>query len=335
MVLPAQTEAGKPDPLFRSDEVLQMELRTDFASLQKSRTEEPVFLDGELLYYDKGGKVSKFDIKVSVRGNFRLKPENCSFPPLLIDFKKESLKNTIFENQNRLKLVTPCQNEEYVLKEYIVYRLYNQVTDFSFKVRLVRILYFDTATGQPLFEKYSFFIEDDDRMAKRNDAKVTEKFLTPFDLDYESYKKLSVFQYIIGNKDWYVTSRKNIVLVAPSDSSLKPVAIPYDFDFAGIVDALYTRPKNLPGYTIDYRRDYKGICYSEKELLEVFNYYRKMKPVFNKIIRDEKLINASLRFDLKDYISYSISLLRSRNVLKTYFLGRCETPELYNISLYK
>ncbi len=332
--LPLKLLAGKPDKLFRSDEVLRIELRTDIEAIQKNRAGDPVFFDGELIYYENDGTSVKLNIRVSARGNFRLKPENCSFPPLLIDFRKSDVKNSVFEKQNRLKLVTPCQNEEDLLDEYIVYRLYNQVTSFSFRVRLARILYFDTSTGKPLFERYSFFIEDDDRMAERNDSKVYEKFVTPFDLDYESYKKLSVFQYIIGNKDWYVTSRKNIVIVAPSDSSMKPVAVPYDFDFSGLVDALYTRPKNLPGYTIGYRRGYKGICYSEAELKEVFDYYRRLKPVLLKTIKEEALLSSDQRYRLVDYINYSIALLRNRSIIKSEFLGKCETRELYNLSSY-
>ena len=46
--------------------------------------------------------------------------------------------------------------------------MYNQVTDLSFKVRLVKILYFDTGRNKPVFEKYSFFIEDKDHVAERN-----------------------------------------------------------------------------------------------------------------------------------------------------------------------
>ncbi|MGQ9621154.1 MAG: hypothetical protein ACUVTX_09265 [Bacteroidales bacterium] len=212
MFLPGQLKADKPDALFSSDEVLWVELRTDFTSIQKSRSENTSFFDGELIYFEKSGKAIKLDVKISARGNFRLKPENCSFPSLLLNFKKENVKNTLFKDQNRLKLVTPCQNEEDVIDEYIVYKLYNQVTNFSLRVRLARILYFDTSINKPLFERYSFFIEDDDKMAKRNNARVTEKFITPFSLDYESYKKLSVFQFIIGNKDWYITSRKNITI---------------------------------------------------------------------------------------------------------------------------
>jgi len=323
-------DAGERDLLFSFDDVFKIELRSDFTSIQKSRTESQKSFPGELIYYQHSDKIS-LPVKVSARGNFRLKPENCSFPPLFVDLKKESVKNTLFENQDRLKLVTPCQGEEDVIEEYLIYKLYNLVTDFSFRVRLVKVLYYDTGNDTPLFEKYSFFIEDRDNMAERNNATVTEKFLIPFDLDYESYKKLSVFQFLIGNIDWYVTSRKNIVVIQPHDSSLKPVAIPYDFDFSGLVNAFYSKPGRLPNQTVSHRRQYRGICYTEKELLRVFDYFRELKPRFRAVIKNQKAMPGNVKIEIMDYLNYSYSLLRSKAVRKQ-FLEKCETRELYNLS---
>jgi hypothetical protein len=105
------------------------------------------------------------------------------------------------------------------LMEYTIYKMYNQVTDLSMKVRLVKILYFDTSLGKKLFKKYSFFIEDKERVAERNDAFDKDRFLTPFDLNSDNFKKLSFFQYMIGNRDWFITSRKNIDIIQPNDTT--------------------------------------------------------------------------------------------------------------------
>ncbi len=110
--------AGNADTLFLSDKIIRMELRTDFSAIQAERTGILKDHYGILIYRSRGiGKVI-LSVKVSARGNFRLKPANCSFPPLLIDFKKGDVENTIFENQNKIKLVTPCQTEEDVIDEY-------------------------------------------------------------------------------------------------------------------------------------------------------------------------------------------------------------------------
>jgi hypothetical protein len=51
--------------------------------------------------------------------------------------------------------------ERYVLREYTVYRLYNLLTPFSFRARLVRATYVDTAKKKTIDAGYAMFIEDD------------------------------------------------------------------------------------------------------------------------------------------------------------------------------
>ena len=86
----------------------------------------------------------------------------------MISFSKDDVVNTIFRGQGKLKLVTPCQNDEYLIDVYMVYKLYNRVTDLSLKVRLVKIVYYDTAEDSYIFERYSFFLEDKKHAAERN-----------------------------------------------------------------------------------------------------------------------------------------------------------------------
>ena len=324
--------ADDADTLFRSDEVVKMELRSDFKEIQKDRIEKPEPYDSELIYHNPDGSEVKLPVVVSVRGNFRKNPVNCSFPPLLLDFRKGDVKNSLFKGQNKLKLVTPCQSDEDVIDEYLVYKLYNQVTELSLKVRLVKILYIDTATGNELFEKYSFFLEDKDHAAERNGLIEKDFFLTPFALERENFMKLSVFQYLIGNKDWFVTSRHNIIIMQQSDSSRPPYAVPYDFDFSGFVNAPYTNPPQGPENLLIDRRVFKGLCYSEEEFGKVFDFYRELRTVFRSIIRDQKLLSPASRRHILSYISQFYTVISSRDLIASEFLGHCETKGMYNIS---
>ena len=56
-----------------------------------------------------------------------------------------------------------------------------------------------------------------------------------------------LFQYSIGNTDRSIPGRHNIQMVKSKDSTIsKPFVIPYDFDYAGIVNTSYAVPdKNL------------------------------------------------------------------------------------------
>jgi hypothetical protein len=323
--------AANVDSLFKSDEIIKMELRSDFSAIQKDRAENPEYHDGELIYYSSNGEPTKLSVKVMARGNFRRNPVNCNFPPLYLNFKKNEVKNTIFDNQDKLKLVTPCHFEEDLIDEYVIYKMYNQVTDLSMKVRLVDILYFDTGLNKKVFEKHSFFIEDKKHTAERNNAIAKNRVLMPFDLNKENFEKLSVFQYLIGNKDWFITSRKNIVIMQPKDTSMGLYAVPYDFDFSGFVNAEYTKPKGVPENLLTDRRQYKGLCFTDDEFKEIFAFYRELRPAFDSIINNQKFIPNYDKKQIFRYIDNFYKLTESSELIKQEFLVGCETKKDYNI----
>lgn len=324
--------AGKPDSLFLSDELLIMDLRTDFGAILRNRTSDAEYQEGEIRYYFNGKKGEWIPVRVSPRGNFRLRPENCSFPPLLLNFRKEDVKNTLFEKQDKLKLVTPCQMEKEVIEEYLIYKMYNSVTGLSLKTRLALIRYYDTAADTLMFVKYSFFIEDKDRAAERLDAKVTEQTVTPFDIDYDNFKKLSFFQYIIGNKDWHVSIRKNVLIMQPDDKSKMPFAVPYDFDFSGLVNAAYSNPKGVRPDDPKERRLFKGLCYSEEEIKKLGEFYRELKPGFRHLIRKAILVPSEEKYEMLNFLDESYAVFRSRYLIKEEIYKNCEKEEYYKKS---
>jgi len=323
--------ADKVDSLFKSDEIIKMELRSDFSAIQKDRAENPEYHDGELIYYSSNGEPTKLSVKVMARGNFRRNPANCNFPPLYLNFKKNEVRNTIFDNQDKLKLVTPCHLEEDLIEEYIIYKMYNQVTDLSMKVRLVKILYFDTGLNKKVFEKRSFFIEDKEHTAERNNAITKDRILTPFDLNKENFKKLSVFQYLIGNKDWFISSRKNIVIMQPKDTSMGLYAVPYDFDFSGFVNAEYTKPRGIPENLLTDRRQYRGLCFTDDEFKEIFAFYQELRPAFDSIIDNQKFIPNYNKKQILRYVDNFYTLTESSDLIKQEFLAGCETRKDYNL----
>ncbi|MBK7628675.1 MAG: hypothetical protein IPJ16_16010 [Bacteroidales bacterium] len=323
--------ASEPDTLFRSDKVLRMELRADFTAIQNDRGETPAYHNAELSYKDAKRKIVTLPLRIMVRGNFRRNPDNCNFPPLYFNFKKSDVHNTLFEDQDKIKLVTPCKSDEYVIEEYVIYKMYNRVTDLSLHVRLVKIEYYDTGLKKTLFEKYSFFIEDKDHAAKRNNAVVKDNFLTPFDLERENFKRMAMFQFLIGNKDWFVSSRKNIIIFQPKDTTLAPYAVPYDFDFSAFVNADYTKPRDRVDIFPESRRTYKGLCYSDAEYKDVFDYYRELRTDFYYIIRKHGYISAEINNQIIDYINQFYNGIKDKEYVTREFIDKCETKKMYNI----
>jgi hypothetical protein len=316
--------ADKTDSLFQSDEIINLELRSDFSAIQDDRTTTPLYHDGELIYHATDGKILKFSVKVMARGNFRRNPVNCNFPPLFVNFKKDEVKNTLFDNQDKLKLVTPCQTEEYVTEEYMIYKMYNEVTDLSLKVRLAKILYFDTGTNKKVFERFSFFIEDKDHFSERINAFEIDSMMMSADLNRESVNRMAVFQYIIGNREWFINTRHNVIIMQPADTSMLPFPVPYDFDFSAFVNAAYTKPQGVPDSLLGKRRVFKGLCLETNEAKEIFDFYRGLRPVFDAIINKKGLLSRYNRNRIQAYLDRFYTITESNDLIKQEFMDVCE-----------
>jgi hypothetical protein len=328
---PAQAQAHETDTLFLSDELIYLDLSSHFSEIRADTSKDPKPHPGKLIYRNPDGKTQTFTVKVRARGDFRRNPEICTFPPLLVNFRKNEVRNTIFNNQDKLKLVTACQREEDVVEEYVIYKLYNQVTDLSLKVRLVKVRYFDTRTDKEVFERYSFFIEHEDQMAERNNMTERNSLLTPFDLDRENFMKMSVFEYLIGNRDWFISSRKNVVILQSGDNPKPLYSVPYDFDFAGLIDASYAKPRDVPEKFLSKRRVYKGLCYTEEEFKRTFEFFRKLKPVFESIINNQEIISKATRKENLRYLESFYTTIEDKELFKKEFLDVCETRKMYNL----
>lgn len=324
-VNPLTAGAIEPDTLFRSDEVIKMELRSDFSGIIGDRTEFQEYQDAELIYFLKGRKPVSIRVMIMARGNFRRNPDNCAFPPLFINFRNGEVRKTIFENQEKIKLVTPCQDEKDLIEEYTIYKMYNRVTDMSLRARLVKMLYFDTGENRRLFERYSFFLEDPDRAALRVKAKVSSIIPDPAELDRENYKKMSVFQYMIGNIDWNIGLKKNIIILKPEDPSKQPYAVPYDFDFSAYVDAGYSVTSGTSEDITKTRRVYQGICFNQYELISTLDLYRKLRVSFESIIQNQKYLQNTDKKKLIRFLDDFYSQIDNDQLIRQVFSGTCQT----------
>lgn len=281
------TEAVGQSVLFESDDMIAVTLKTDFELLFNDRGDDPQQQPATISYIDEEGERVSQELKVRLRGNFRKK--HCNFPPIRLNFAKKQAKGTWFEGEDKLKLVTHCQNrnkeyEQYVLLEYLTYRMYSQMTEKSFRVRLLHITYEDAAEKRKPVTSYGFLIEDDEAMAARNEGKHVE---------FEGYHQektekdqilmLSLFQYMIGNTDWSVPALHNVRLIVTGESR-RPFAVPYDFDFSGLVDATYANPNpQLPIKSVTDRL-YRGFCRPEEELSRHIATFQDNKEHFYALV---------------------------------------------------
>lgn len=267
-------------PLFESDEALKITMEMDIRKVLRDRGEDTDYHPLTVRWANEQGELMEVDARVKVRGNFRRQRENCRFPPLRMRFEEETVAGTVFEGQDKLKLVTHCQlrhseYQQYVLQEYLIYRSYNLMTDKSFRVRLVEITYSDSEKRNDPFIRFGFIIEDEDKMAERLGGRILEVETVHPDLtDYELSNRLAVFQYMMGNTDWSITGLHNIKLVMP-EGEQTPYAIPYDFDWSGIINARYADPNPMLNIRSVRQRVFRGFCRTPEVFMKEFTFFNE------------------------------------------------------------
>jgi hypothetical protein len=261
--------------------------------LRKKPKEE--YMDAVLTYH-----ISKTD---SINKNVRLKSRGemrngyCDFPPIRLNFKKTEFTNAAdLDKIEKLKLVTHCEygNEENLFKEFLIYKLYNVLTDTSFRVRLVKMEYINTYKKSKPIDTYAFFIEPVEILAERVHAvavastNLSQKNIIPRMMD-----RMAIFNYMIGNTDWSVPNQHNckILTSLSINTSGLGMVIPYDFDYSGLVDAEYAVPFEGLGLESVRQRRYVGICRSEDVFINALKEFTDKKEAFYKVINDFQLLN--------------------------------------------
>lgn len=247
--------------LFDSDETLEISLAGPIAETIADRGEEPQERDFVLT-------VDGIEVPVQVRTRGKFRKKHCSFPPLRLDFKKKAEHGSPFDGQDKLKLVTHCEQGRTakidVVEEYLVYRFFNLLTDKSYRVRWLNIRY-------PEHDKTTyvgFVIESKENLAARLGATLlTIDDIDPETFDPEFQAFAAVFQYAVGNADYSFIGGPDdcchnaTPLVLPS--GVHP--IPYDFDRTTLVRASFlegsTRTRD-PGSSIP--REYRGYCVADE-----------------------------------------------------------------------
>lgn len=238
---------------WQTDEPLQLTIETDLESLLNNKNTEHL-QTATISWSTDGSTTQSLAANISPRGKTRL--NICDFPPLKLKFDPTELEASGLAPYKSLKLVTHCNDDQQlVLKEYLTYKMYNQLTENSFQVQLVEVTYQDSKGQQEPITQYAIALENNKEMANRlggSQMKTNEDNLRSIDAD--QYRLLTVFQYMVGNTDWNLSKSHNIKLIQTQNGKSAPIPVPYDFDYAGIVDAPYAQPHpQLPIQTVTQR----------------------------------------------------------------------------------
>lgn len=257
-------------PLFDDSSILEVQLTGPLTSVlrgARQRVELPftVTVDGVTT-----------ELEVRVRGKSRLKL--CRFPPLRLNFSDSEAVSPLFDGLGKVKLVTHCNSGrkasgDSVLNEYLAYRIFNLISDQSYRVRLLRLTYVDSDGKTKNLDRqyFGYVIEPTKHLVERTGGELLEVGGVEYSrLAARETALTNAFQYLIGNSDWSLVTAENedhcchnMDLVAAGEEWF---VVPYDFDLAGIVDARYRSSINV---NQTRRRVYGGYCKTPIEEMRV------------------------------------------------------------------
>lgn len=282
-----------------------------------------------ILTYHKNDSISiDKDIYIEARGVSR--KTICSFPPIKLNLKKTSFDDPYFDQIKNQKLVTHCKKskgfDKYLLKEYLVYKIYNVLSEKSFKVCLMKMNYIDSENKIKPITRYAFLIEDKKVMAKRNNnTLLRHETLGMKHISKTDMIQLSLFQFMIGNVDWSITGLHNIKLIKSNNiSQVSPYAVPYDFDYAGFVNTPYAVNVLNPEISSVKTRMFIGVCYSKSEYQGKIKKFIAKKDEMYSIINNFELLDTKSAKEIVYYLDEFYELIDEANFYKDYILPSCK-----------
>jgi hypothetical protein len=329
------TEVSFPDTtytsfrLFEDETPLKITLIFDLSTYLKTKPREE-YLKGKITFNPAQPDSITRNIRIRTRGIFR--HEWCYYAPIELNFKNADFGFSDLNSLNKIKLVPQCtagsESEKNVLVEYLIYKMFNVMTDTSFRVRLLTINYVDSENKKKPFTQYGFFIEPLKMVAARtNSVEIVSRALNQKSIYPGIMDRIAIFNYMIGNYDWAVPNQHNIkVLKSLVFDTLKlAAAVPYDFDFTGFVNAGYAIPDDkITGTTNIRERIFLGVCRSREVYQNDIKKFLQKKDEFYRIINEFPYLNTKQKKDLTLYLDEFFVQCTGKQKILDVFLDNCK-----------
>ncbi|MDF1575610.1 MAG: hypothetical protein P1P86_10530 [Bacteroidales bacterium] len=296
--------------LFGIKEPLSLTLEFNIKEFQKSKRNEKYHPAKMTCHVNDSFEVNH-TVRVRARGNNRR--DICMMPPYWLNIRYAGIEAEDLRGVTKMKVVTRCRQasvyKNYVLREYLVYQIYNLLSPYSFNTRLVRLKYIDTGRKNKVTEDWGFIIEPEAMMAERNQAmSIKSDKLSIRTVNKEWIDKVAFFHYMIGQCDYSVTGRHNLkILTLKEYGPTGYIPVPYDFDYTGLVHTNYAIPGDNLGITSVRERYYLGACRSEEVHQKTIDWLASYRDEIKNLIMDFEYLDEDGKVDMINYLeSYYI-----------------------------
>ncbi len=321
-VLLAREADSQNRKLFQSESILDFVLTSDLSLINADRT------PGSAKQFPGVLAAAGVELPVTLgsRGHLRLTARTCDFVPIRIAFPHDQVAGTVFEGQTTVKLGTHCRSDQafdqYVIREYLAYKLTNLVTPLSFRARLARGAYVDARSNKRQSTHLALFLEHENDVARRlSGRQVRLPHLVFNQLDGEALTRMMLLEYMLGNTDYSIWALHNVVIVQDKRRRFFPV--PYDFDLSGMVHAPYAAPDpRLPLHSVTDRL-YRGPCRSVGEFDAAAEPFRARQTDMMAAIDSVGELDRVHKSEMKDYLASFFRRIATPEAIKKAFVDGC------------
>ena len=314
------------EDLFGRDEPLDLTLKFDIKQFSRSKMNEE-YEPAEMTCYVNDSFHVTHDVRVKARGIFRL--DYCSMPPFWVNIKHAGIEAEDLTDVNKFKVVTRCKPptiyNTYVLREYLVYKIWNILSPYGFNVRLVRLTFVDTGRKDKTTSNWGFIIEPEEMMAERNNCiAIKNDRLSVRTVNQEMMDKVALFSYMIGQSDYSVTGRHNLkILSSKVYGTTGFIPVPYDFDYTGLVNTSYSTPDPNLDISSVRERYYLGSCRTLDQYEETVKWLASYRDQITDLIRNFQYMEENERMKMIDYIDSYYAESESKNFVRRKIQATC------------
>jgi hypothetical protein len=208
----------------------------------------------------------------------------------------------------------------------MIYKMLNILTDYSYRVRLIRVTFIDISGKYDTDTQFAFIIENKKQMAERlNTIALDVKNIRDQYIEKTTLVNFYLFQYLIGNTDWSIPGAHNMLLIKSKDPVLtEPYVVPFDFDLAGIVDANYAKPNTEADISSVRERYYMGICLPDDQVKSGLQVYVERKDEIYTLYQNSDLLDNRNKQKTIQYLDEFYEIIEDENRLSSRILESCK-----------
>jgi hypothetical protein len=314
------------EELFELEEPLNLTLKFSVKELQKTKWKE-TYLPAEMTCHVNENFQVSHNVRIKARGEIR--KQICYAPMFVVNIRHAGIEAEDLADVIKMKMVHRCRSsntyKSYVLREYLVYKIWNLLSPYSFNTRLVRLKIIDTGRKNKESEDWAFLIEPETMMAERNNCMpIKSDKLSLKTVNEEWMDKVAYFSYMIGQADYSVTGRHNLkILTSKEYGPTGFITVPYDFDYCGLVNAEYAEPGENLGVESVRERYYMGACRSEEDHRETIAWLASYRDEIRDLINSFEYLEERDKEDMIEYLDSYFEESEFSSFIERYIQSTC------------